>query len=281
MSLRALSVVDARPYFRPAAARLVDVLRALDEKDWLRPTVAGSWRVRDVVAHLIDTALRRLSLDRDGHALPAPARPVATDRDFVAFINALNRDWVNVTGRLSPRVLTDLYAVSSTELAAFFEATALEAPARFPVSWAGESESQAWFDIGREFTEVWHHQMQIRDAVGAAPPAHPEWLRVVLQVGIRVLPHAYRAIDADAGSAVVVVITGDGGGRWTLRRDDEAWTIWEGETHAPAARISMTDATAWRLLFNALSPSQAGLAVTAEGDGTLVTPLLQARSVIV
>ena len=37
-----------------------------------RPTVAGEWRVRDVVAHILDGSLRRLSFHRDGQTPPAP-----------------------------------------------------------------------------------------------------------------------------------------------------------------------------------------------------------------
>ena len=35
--------------------------------------MAGAWRVRDVVAHLLDTALRRLAFHRDG-AVPGDRR---------------------------------------------------------------------------------------------------------------------------------------------------------------------------------------------------------------
>ena len=84
----------------------------LRDEDWERPTLAGAWRVRDVVAHLLDTALRRLSFDRDGREPPPAPRPIEGERDLVAFINDLNATWVRAAERLSPRVLTDLYAVA-------------------------------------------------------------------------------------------------------------------------------------------------------------------------
>ena len=37
------------------------------------------------------------------------------------FINGLNADWVGSSKRLSPRILTDWIATSTTELATFFE----------------------------------------------------------------------------------------------------------------------------------------------------------------
>jgi hypothetical protein len=137
--------------FRPVTAALITLLRTLPAADWERQPVAGTWIVRDIVAHLLDTALRRLSFHRDGMRPPPPDGPIASDRDFVGFINRLNAQWVGSAKRLSPRVLTDLYERASGELADWFELLPLEAPALFPVSWAGEEHSAGWFDIGREF----------------------------------------------------------------------------------------------------------------------------------
>ncbi len=267
-------------FFRPVGRELVALLRTLPAEAWDRPTVAAEWRVRDVVAHLVDTTLRRLSFHRDGHA-PPPPRPWTSEREFVAFINDLNREWVMVARRCSPRVLTDLYDAASTQHADFFEGTPMDAPALFAVSWAGESSSAGWFDIGREFTEQWHHQMQIRDAVGAPALADPRWLHAFLLIALRGLPHAYRETPAKEGDAVTIEITGPAGGIWTLRRDADRWTLWAGATHDARAGAVLSDASAWRLLFNALSPAHAEAAVQRLGDPALTAPLLRARSVIV
>ena len=54
-----------------------------------------------------------------------------------------------------------------------------------------------------------------------------------------------------------------------------------GETPAPACVVRASADTAWRLLFNALSPEQIGERVIVTGDASLAVPLLRARSVIV
>src|SRR5262249_15968254 len=149
-----------------------DLLAAASPDDWERPTVAGAWRVRDIAAHMIDTALRRLSFHRD-RVMPGRG-PGPTEADLLAFINDVNATGVDAAARLSPRVLLDFYARASADLADFVERLDLHAPAVFPVSWAGESQSAQWLDIGREFTEVWHHGSQIRDALGAGPFPDPE-----------------------------------------------------------------------------------------------------------
>lgn len=281
MPLEPLWPIDTRHFFRPVSTSLVALLRSLTEADWQRPTVAGSWRVRDIVAHLLDTTLRRLSFHRDGMAPPPPARTIATEGDFVAFINDLNAQWVTASHRLSPRVLTDLYEQASSDAADWWESQSLGAPALFAVSWAGEDASLNWMDIGREFTELWHHQKQIRVAVGADSAVDPRYLRAVLALGVHALPHAYRRVEAEPGTRVVFEVSGDSGGRWTLTRVADGWTLAEGAADAPAARVQMDDHAAWQLLFNALSEGQAAERATVTGRADLARPLFRARSVIV
>jgi len=277
------AVVDTRPLFRPLCAEIVATLRSLDPDDWLRPTVAGSWRVRDVAAHLLDTALRRLSLHRDRPAdTTSQPRVGGTPTNLVAFVNDLNASWIRAAERLSPRVITDLYARAGTELADFMETLSLSDDAFWPVSWAGEGRSAQWLDIGREFTEVWHHGSQIRDAVGAGPFAEPRWLRAVLRIAVHVLPHAYRDMSEAAGVSLVIDITGHAGGTWTLQRTPEQkWDVEEGRSIAPTMIATMTDEVAWRLLFNALPERDARSRIQVEGKVQLAEPLLSARSVIV
>ena len=120
MSLQSLEPIDTRRLFRPVTRALVALLRDRPSQDWQRPTIAGAWLVRDVVAHLLDSTLRRLAFHRDGLPPPPPPRPIASERDFVAFINGLNAEWVAAARRLSPRVMTDLYQRASDEAADWF-----------------------------------------------------------------------------------------------------------------------------------------------------------------
>jgi uncharacterized protein (TIGR03083 family) len=281
MPLSTMPVTDTRAFYGPLTRELVSLLRELPPSAWDLPTIAGSWLVRDVVAHLVDTTMRRLSFQRDGHVPPRPDPPPLTEADFVNFINELNAIWVTAARRVSPRILTDVYASVSADLAAFVESLPLDAPALFPVSWAGEEASAGWFDIGREFTEQWHHQMQVREAVGASPLAEVEWLRAVLQIAIRGVPHAYRTNLASPGTTVAIEIGGAGGGTWTLRRDRDRWSVWDGTEPHSTARIVIDAGWAWKLLFNALTPQDAWRLVRIEGDRALLEPFLLARSVIV
>ncbi len=281
MPLSPLSRTDTRPLFRPVSRELVALLRSLAPEDWNRQTIAGRWTVRDVVAHLIDLTFRRLSFHRDRMVPPPPSRPIASERDFVEFINGINAGWVDASRRLSPRVLTELFEKASDDLADWFEGLPLDAPALFGVSWAGESESAGWFDVGREYTELWHHQEQIRLAVGAPSLSDPRYLHATLAIALRGLPHAYRAAPGAPGHTVRLEITGPSGGTWTLARDAGTWTLHLGAPASATTTVGLSDTTAWKLLFNALSRTESTAAIDVEGDRALADPLVAARAVIV
>ena len=203
MPLTPLPPTDTRPLFRPLTSALTDLLRELPADAWRMPAV-GTWQVRDVVAHLVDVSLRRLALHRDGHTPDPPPFTIADAADLTRFINGLNAEWTRAARRLSTRQLTELYASAATQLSDWFEALPLEAPALFAVSWAGETESPGWFDVGRDFTEQWHHQAQIRTAVDAPALGDPAWLNAVLRIALRALPHAYGHQEAAEGTAVAM-----------------------------------------------------------------------------
>jgi len=212
---------------------------------------------------------------------PPFARPITSEQDFVDAINDLNAMWVKSAKRLSPRVLTDLYAHASSGAADWFESVPLDAPALFAVSWAGEQASAGWFDIGREFTELWHHRQQIRIAVVDTELDDPRYLGAVIDVALRGLPHAFRNVPAESGQTVAIDIDGPSGGQWSLTWDGRRWALFSGQPPRTAARVRMTDDVAWKLLFNALPENEAVGNVIVEGRQEFGEPFLRARSVIV
>lgn len=257
--------------FAPLHAELMTLLRSLSEDDWHRPTVAPRWRVRDIIAHLLDTQLRKLAAHRDGHFAPVDGVTSVLD-----LINTLNAGGVAYAQRLSPRLLVDLHGVVGPWCAAFIEALDPDAAALFAVAWAGEERSAVWMDTGREYTEWWHHQMQIRDAVGSgALLLKRRWLEPLLDFSVRALPYAYAGVE---GRSVQLRI---GDETWTLIGTNGAWDITAGGDAVAEATAEMTPDTAWRLFYNALPPAQAGERITASGDRRLLEPLLKTRSVMV
>lgn len=266
--------------FEPLHDALIQLLRGLTDDDWIRPTVAGQWRVRDVAAHLLDGQLRTLSALRDGHFAP-PDGPLEGYDDLVRFLDRLNAGWIEASQRLSPRVIIELLAAVGPEVAATFSALPPHGPALFPVAWAGEDTSENWMHVGREYTEWWHHQMQIRDAVGAPGLFEPEWFQPLLDLSVRVLPHAYCDVEAKPGTSLVLEVDGPGGGTWSLVRDDATWAMHAGASPTPDATIVLDPDTAWKTLYHALDPNQARARARIEGEASLAAPFFRARSAMV
>jgi uncharacterized protein (TIGR03083 family) len=273
-----LKPVLTAPLFRPLLGELIALLQSLSAGDWNRPTVAGRWRVRDVAAHLLDGDLRRLAACRDGHLL-SPARSIESDRDLSPFINSLNASGVDYGARLSPRLLTDLLAVTGEWVADLLEALDPHGAACFAVSWAGEATSENWMDTGREYTERWHHQAQIRDAVGAPRLLEPRWLDPLLDISVRALLFAYTGLDAAEGTTVSLLVRGASSPGWTVHRHDGGWHLFSGVPPAPHASLTLEADDAWRMFYNAL-PSPAERSTELSGERRLLDPMLRARSVI-
>jgi uncharacterized protein (TIGR03083 family) len=192
--IRNLDPILCAPLLRKVDARLLELLSALDSAEWDLQTVAPAWKVRDVAAHLLDTALRKLSLVRDNCWVETVE--VRSPEDVVDLVNRLNRDGVTVYRRLSPPVLIDMMKAVCDQYAIFHESLDPFAPARFNVSWAGEAKSLNWFDTARELTERWHHQQQIRLATNRPGIMTPELYHPVLECFLRGLPHVYRNVEA-------------------------------------------------------------------------------------
>jgi uncharacterized protein (TIGR03083 family) len=258
---------------------LMGLLRGLEPADWSRPTACALWSVKDIAAHLLDTGLRRLSSDRDGRD-SAPDEAISTYPELVAYLNRLNADWIGAARRLSPRVLMDLLDAAAPQVHAHFLSLNPQARARFGVAWAGEESSPVWFDIGREYTERWLHQQQIREAVGAPGLTSRQWLNPALDVFVRALPFTYRAVEAEPGRSVQVEVGGEAGGVWTLVRDPREWSLFSGVDNNPTTRVSLDQDAAWKLFSKSLSPEAARQRVRLEGDRRLGEPMLGALAVM-
>lgn len=278
MSLAPLAPIHALDALVETDARLLDLLDGISLAEWDLPTIVPRWRVRDVAGHLLDTALRRLSIVRDGFATDGPAS--GAPEDVRTFIDRVNAEGVAVHGRLSPRALTGLMRVAVADLHAHLGALDPQAPAAFAVSWVGEVTSAVWFDIARELTERWHHQQQIRLAVDRPGIMTPALYHPVLDTFLRVLPHAYRHVDAAEGTHVAYVVSGDCGGTWRLCRAGGHWRLISEALDTPAARLTVPQVLAWRMFTKGVARAELDGAVTIDGDRALAEPALRAVAIV-
>jgi uncharacterized protein (TIGR03083 family) len=260
---------------------LIDLLRSLAPEDWEKQTVAPRWTVKDLAAHLLDTQLRKLSFGRDG-CTTSPPPVIASDRDLASFINRLNAEGVTVYRRLSPPVLIAWMEQTSREAASYYASLDPHAPARFGVSWAGEPVSANWFDIARELTERWHHQQQIRLAVGGTATTAimtPELYHPVLDCFMRALPFHYRSMSAPPGTGVRIHVAGNCGGDWHLVRSD-AWMLAVAPAGTIAATVTIPQDIAWRIFTKGIAREEARGQVRVTGDAALGGHVLDMLAIV-
>src|ERR1700749_666133 len=119
MKLCGTEPILCAPVIRQGDQHLMELLRSLEPAEWELTTIAPGWRVRDVAAHLLDTALRRLSGGRDKCRVDRPE--IRTHQDVIALVNRLNRECVTVYRRFSPGVLTDIMQWACTQTADYYE----------------------------------------------------------------------------------------------------------------------------------------------------------------
>ena len=184
---------------------------------------------------------------------------------------------------------------TSREAASYYASLDPFAPARFGVSWAGESVSANWFDVARELTERWHHQQQIRLALGEPadaaqnPSANaarslraimtPELYHPVLDCFMRALPFHYRSMSAPPGTAIRIYVSGDCGGEWHLYRGD-AWMLASEPAGTIVATVTIPQDIAWRIFTKGIARENAREHVRVTGDAALGSHVLDMLAIV-
>ena len=257
---------------------LIELLRSLAPGDWEAQTVSPKWKVKDVAAHLLDTALRGVSIGRDGYVAESPG--IHSPADLAAFINRLNGEGVTVYRRLSPLVLIRLVEVATKSLAEFHASRDPNAMAPYGVSWAGEEKSANWFDTAREFTERWHHQQQIRLAVNKPGLMTRELYYPVLDCFLRALPFTYRTVSAEPGTYTQINISGECGGSWYLCHMENAWELLQGPAGEKVSETTIPQEIAWRIFTKGIGRESALSQIRVTGDARLGQQVLGMVSIV-
>ncbi|UYZ64111.1 maleylpyruvate isomerase N-terminal domain-containing protein [Hymenobacter weizhouensis] len=278
--MQAAPIPETLPLFPELDRLLLEVLRGLPPAEWQWPTLSPGWRVHEVALHLLDGSLRTLSMLRDGHvAGTGPASGEYTD--VVRYLNALNGAWVQAGQRLSPAVLTWLLELVGPAYNGFLATLDPATPAAFAVAWAGETTSSNHFHVAREYTEKWHHQQQIRQAVGQEEPLlRPELYGPFLATCVQALPHHYRPVPAAPGVAVRLHISGPAANTWFLVRTATGWTLGQHYPGPVQAEIELDGLVAWRLFTKSLPPAEAASHLRLQGPTELTQPIFSLVTVM-
>ena len=259
---------DIIELMRELDTHLIRLFKGLSACQWHLKTISPKWNVKDIAAHLLDGNLRTLSVLRDGYFGETPGK-ISSYADLVGFLDSLNADWVNATKRLSPEVIIEWLKTSGEEYVSYLSTLDSDAKATFSVAWAGENESTNRFHIAREYTEKWHHQQQIRCAVGDGLFLLQEkWFRPYLETSLCALPHHYRTVKGREGDVISFTFTGGVEKTWHLQYSD-TWQFVDDVQATPAGQIRIPDDVAWRIFTKGIQKEDAIQQSEISGDPSL------------
>lgn len=278
--MRIAGKIEVRHLFPELYSELIKLLENLSIDKWSSPTSSSKWTIKDIVAHLVDSDLRRLSFQRDNFVPPIYGKQIGNDKELLEYINYLNNSWIEVSRRLSPAILIDLLKYISIEIPKLLNTLDMDSEALFGVSWAGEVKSKCWFDIAREYTEKWYHQQQIREAIGKPLLVEQKWIHPLIDTFVRGLPNIYQKTFPDNINKIVFLCVEDiSYGTWILKKNN-SWELFVGETSEYSSKVIMNADTAWRMFSKNISKEEAKRYITIEGDKDLGEIILELTTYI-
>jgi len=267
--------------FRPLHESLIQLLKELEPADWNKSTVAKDWSVKDIVAHLLDTTIRGIAVLRDKHF--ADSGPSQHDyQSLVKYINQLNASFIVAAKRFSPALLIELLEFTGPIHTQLLYELAPYEKAFFSVAWAGESTSMNWFHVAREYTEKYHHQLQIREAVGKTEALMTAtFFAPFIQTFFLGLPHLLKDHQAPDEAVVALEVAGSMGAICYLQFKAGQWQIQQdGLLNNLYSRTVIPADIAWKLFTKAVLPKEIFPLVKLEGNQALAKQLLNLVAVI-
>jgi uncharacterized protein (TIGR03083 family) len=263
----------------PAIDReLMQLLRSLSPEQWQAQTIASQWKVKDVVAHLLDGNIRILSMLRDNYYDTQPN--IKSYNELLDFLNGVNSDWVNAMKRVSPAMLLLLHEATGKAYCDYYASLDPFGKAGFAVNWAGENESRNWMHIAREYTEKWLHQQQVREAVNIPGLMNREYFYPCIDTFMLALPYTFRNTNAPDHTTVQVMVTGEAGGSWFITRANNTWTLDKTKIDHQATAIIIDPDSAWKLFSKSLRPADVKDKVIINGNKELGEVVLTMVSVM-
>ncbi|QBD78511.1 maleylpyruvate isomerase family mycothiol-dependent enzyme [Ktedonosporobacter rubrisoli] len=261
--------------FEPMLDQLLQLLRPLSTEEWSRLTPCVGWTVKDVALHLLGDEIGQLSRgrDKDTSSLLPPGP------DLVSRINQQNALWVEATRGISPRLLCELLDSTGHQVIQYFKSLDLMA-LNGPVSWAGPDPAPVWFDVAREYTERWHHQQHIREALERPGLTEATFLTPILDTFVRALPWTFRSVEATKDTVIQLSVTGDVATSWFLQRHGTGWLLFAETAFPPTTTVTLDPETAWKLFTKGITPELARSKASIQGNAKLASKVFETVAII-
>jgi hypothetical protein len=273
-----LPIINTLELFPIVNKSLIELLKSLNSSQWNKETVIPNRSVKDIASHILHGSLRRLSLCRDVYQADKPN--INSYDELTNYIQIQNKTWIEASKFISPKLLISLLEIYEQELYHYLSTLKNTDRAKLAVAWAGQSESENWFDIAREYTEKWHHQMQIRLAVNKPGIDSPKLFYPALDTFMRGLPYVYQQIKAEIGSGIEITITGAGGGQWYLEKTFKEWLLTKELSSKPLTKIEISDSIAWRIFTDSINFNVAKEKASIVGDEELGKQFFKLKAVM-
>jgi hypothetical protein len=188
---------------------------------------------------------------------------------------------VQAARRISPELLITCLDITAHAYYAHARTLVPFGKAIFSVSWAGEQTSPNWFHIAREYTEKWHHQQQIRVAVGQEAALLENELYIpFLDTSMRALPYHYRTVSGQKDEVIQFTVSG-GNGSWYLWHNGETWELLSACEIPPVCQVLLDKEKAWQIFTNGLKAQQALPYLQIQGKQSLGEHILTMLAVMV
>jgi hypothetical protein len=150
----------------------------------------------------------------------------------------------------------------------------------FSVAWTGETVSKNWKHIAREYTEKFHHQQQIREAVDKPGIMTRELFYPFIDTLMLALPNTYKNLSPKEGTTIKVTVTTEIGGSWYLTFLKNDWNLTKEQTNNFNAEVLIPPDIAWKLFTKSIRPDQIKDRVVIKGEEQLGSVALSMISVM-
>lgn len=242
--------IETLHLFEDLNQELIYFLADLTPAEWLTASPVSGRTVKDLASHIIDGSMRRISMQRDHHFDSEGTNPKNLD-ELIQHIQAINQQWIVATRRLSPRILIDMLKKYEQEVYQLYCMLKMEDDAIFSVAWAHQDVSPNWFDVARDYTEKWHHQMQMRMAVGKPLLMSERFVLPVYETFLSALPaHLNNSAFAINNHLLQLEITGEIRLVIQLIANEGKWQTLEILRPDPETIIKIPASLGWMLFTN-------------------------------
>jgi hypothetical protein len=259
--------------------KMLEIMQNTSILEWNKPTIFKEWKVKDVVSHMVDTMIRKLSMQRDGYFDESLNIEIKCNADLIRFVTRLADEWTIATKRIIPKMLIELFDSIKDEYYSYISSLDPNSKALFSVSWAGEDTSKVWFDNARDYTEHWVHQQQIREALNVPGLLDKRYLYPFNDILIRALPVTFLSVNKQYGFSINISILGNAKENYCLLKAENGWNLYRGSSSSPNTAIKVKDTILWRIFTSNINKDKIDIDIS--GDKSIVEALLKTKSMLI